>query len=108
MALKSLKPKRKGDTWNGLQIRIDNPMYDLEGCTARMHFRKSRPEGSLAFSYSTEEGTLVRNGNVFQMSPKKLDYSAGEYYFDIEITFSNGEVRTYYEHKIQILQDVSY
>jgi len=104
----ALKPKMKGDTWNGLQIIIEDPIYDLAGCTARMHFRKSRPDGSLAFSYSTEDGTLVRTGNVFQMQPKKLDYSAGEYFFDIEITFSNGVVRTYYKDKIQIVQDVSY
>jgi hypothetical protein len=42
------------------------------------------------------------------MQPKKLDYSAGEYFFDIEITFSNGVVRTYYKDKIQIVQDASY
>lgn len=100
------KPKIKGDTWNGLEINIDNPDLDFTDCIAIMQFRRGKKNGSLAFEYKTQDGTIVRNGSVFKMQPRILNFEPNDYFFYLQITFSNGSVKTFIDDKITISQDV--
>ena len=108
--MSDFKPKKKGDTWNGLKIEIEDneSYYDFTNSTARIHFRREQKNGSLTFSYSTEEGTLLREGNTFFMTPRRLDYPAANYFFDLEVTFQDGYRKTFFENQIKIVQDVSF
>lgn len=103
----ALQPRRKGDTWDGLEISIDNSDYDFTNCTAKMQFKKDKKDGIVAFEYSTQDATLVRTDNKFKMQPRLMTYATGLYYFDLQVTFADGRVKTFVDERLNIVQDVT-
>lgn len=106
---------KKGDTFKGKTIKLYNgtgpgktPM-DLTGVTARMQF-KPLGNRTTSFEFKTADNTLTIpvpiNGTIL-MQPRILAPNAGDYNYDLELTFPNGTVKTYLTNVWKIVEDVS-
>lgn len=97
---------RKGDTYNGRKITFP---FDMTGVNVLIQFKESL-SSTLTFEYKTEDGTITVpnpiNGEIFLM-PRIMEYPANTYNYDIQLTFTNGSVKSYAQDKLIIFTDVS-
>lgn len=107
MQVYNFKDKIKGDTFNGVKFSFSNPELDFSNVSVLVQFKKSKSNEKAVFSFSSAEGSITQTGNEFTMQPRELNYPAGVYYYDFQITFSNGVVKTFFEGTLKIVQDVS-
>jgi hypothetical protein len=97
---------RKGDTWNGRRYKFP---FDLTGVSILCQFKKE-PNGVAVFEYNTNDQSIFINNAIdgeIIFNKRKMDYPVGDYFYDLELTFPNGDVRTYGESKLVIFQDIS-
>lgn len=106
---------KKGDTFEGKTIKLyvgtgpDKVPMDLTGVTAKMEFR---PLGvrTPAFVFQTSDNTLTIpnpiDGTII-MQPRILDANAGDYNYDLQLIFPNGNVKTFLTNVWKIVQDVT-
>jgi len=96
----------KGDTFKSREITFG---FDLTGAKIDMQF-KSIKGGRVVFTWSTTEDSIsitdAINGVVL-MKTRVLGYRKDSYIYDLQITNSNGDVRTYFGGKINITQDIT-
>lgn len=106
-AKKVLKPQLKGDTFNGVRFTL-SPTTDLTGATIRTQFKKSKTSKSEK-ELITGAGITIEDAinGIFVWDSFIMDLSTGTYFYDVEITFASGEVKTYLEGTIEITQDVT-
>ena len=103
----------KGDTFDGIQYTIlnssDNLPIDLTGATIKSQFRKSNRKGSIILEITDGVGITVSDAvnGIFEIDSFLLDWQPSTYYYDIEITFSNGVVKTYIEGTLIVNQDIT-
>lgn len=99
---------RKGDTFKGVK-KIATTL-DLSGATVTMKVRKLSPVGPVVETIvSTNPAQMtISGGNTINFVPRVIDYPAGLYYYDLQITFSDGTVTTYIYGTWKIVQDVTY
>jgi hypothetical protein len=103
--------QKRGDTFNGRKITLkkNGTAIDLTGATVLMQF-KLDISGISRFEFKTANGSITipnpLTGQIIMM-PKVINEVAGIYYFDMQITFPNGTVKTYLSGKWNITEDVS-
>ncbi len=104
---------RKGDTFAGVQFTIvkNGSPLDLTGASLRMEMRELTPTGSVGDTFTDDSDggltiTDAANG-VITFDEQVVDILAMLYYYDIEITLSNGDVKTYIVGTWIIIQDVT-
>ncbi|NSW46216.1 MAG: BppU family phage baseplate upper protein [Bacteroidales bacterium] len=108
----NFKPHVKGDTFKGCRftVNVNNAPLNLTGCQIRMHLR-TNPLHDSKYELSTINGKIVIidtiNG-IFEIPEQIIDIPAGNYYYDIEITFPDGKVKTYINGRFEIVQDITY
>lgn len=100
----------KGDTWDGARFTItknESPL-DLSGATIKVEYKLNSKTGFTKRTISIGTGiTLIDAPNgVFDIDGFIVDLDVGRYFYDIEITLS-GEVKTYVEGVMTVLQDVT-
>lgn len=96
---------RKGDTWNGRSLTFP---FSLVGVSIVAQFKRD-PDSAAVFEYKTADATITTDlalNKCFFM-PRKMDYPKGVYYYDIQLTFPNGTVKSYAADKLIIFQDVT-
>jgi hypothetical protein len=101
----------KGDTFEGkvFTITVNGSPAGLLGATIKMDLRKDKKETTpLTLRLSTESGITILGEDSFQIDPQIIDIPAKEYVHDIEITYANGDIKTYIEGTWKILQDVTH
>lgn len=102
----SFNDYRKGDDWDG---RLYKFPFDLTGASVLVQFR-SAPLKPVIFQFSTVDNTIEipdpSNGEIY-LRGRKLEYAVGTYFYDVQITFADGRVKTYAEDKLSIFQDIS-
>ena len=105
---------KKGDTFIGRQLTITNKTLnqpvDLTGYTISAKFRQSSRTGTEVKSITNSSGinlTDPTNG-IFTIDSFKADWEPDIYYYDFEFTSPGGDIQTYFEGTILILQDVTY
>ena len=103
---------KKGDTWNGLGFEIKNQEtnapLDLTGCTIVIQFKKEKNQSRISFEFKEETIDLYEPTNgKFRMKPRIMNYDSGIYYFDAQVTFPNGTIKTICSNRINILQDIT-
>ena len=107
---KKLKDLKKGDTYLGAEITLDiTPAIDLTGATINMWLRKDKkdnPKVALKLSTTNSELTITAP-TIFQINEQKIPVNAGFYYYDMEVTFASGRVKTYVEGTWLITEDIS-
>lgn len=103
----------KGDTYDGVQFTIlnteDSSPVDLTGVVIKVQFRFGTKVGAIEKQIVTGDGITLSDpeNGVFSINPFIIDWQAGSYYYDVEMTFQNGNVRTYIEGTIKVIQDVT-
>lgn len=99
---------RKGDTFDKVTKIVTN--LDLSGATVTMKVRKTSPVGPVIETIiSTNAAQMtISGGNTINFVPRVIDYPAGLYYYDIQITFADTTVKTYLYGTWKIVQDVTY
>jgi hypothetical protein len=103
---------KSGDTWDGLTVRLvrnDSPV-DLSGATIRMQVRRTRCMPPI-LDISTASGITVTDAanGEFRINPTIITANTfGPHDYDIEITFTDGTVRTWVSGVIDIVEDVTY
>lgn len=92
-----------------------NAVIDLSGVTARFYVRDSKE--ALLYAASTETGELVVDGINGTLSLRieavatklwPITKPKAEHRFDLELTDSNGIVKTYDSNSLVVLQDQSF
>jgi hypothetical protein len=103
----------KGDTFEGkvFTLQVNDEPAPLEGASIKMDLRKNNKETTpLTLRLSTGNGITILNpaSGIFSIDNQMIDIPAETYVFDIQITFSNQEVKTYVGGTWTILQDVTH
>ena len=103
----------KGDTFNGIQYTLlnssDSSPIDLTGVSIKTQFRTTSKKGSVILEITSGSGITISDAvnGVFSFDSLIIDWSAGTYYYDVEITFSPEVIKSYIEGTIEILQDIT-
>lgn len=94
----------KGDTFFSRKITFP---FDISDCEINLDFRF--PIGDkLAFSWSTEDLTFEKiNQNQIVMKSRILDLQPITYNYDLQVTFNNGDKKTYFGGTMEIKQDIT-
>lgn len=111
MADTNLTTHYKGDTFNGTEftILVNNAAPDNALASVILTVR---PELRSSTKHQLSSGngmTITDAANwVFQIDPQIINWSAANYYYDIQCTDSEGNVKTYVKGRWEITQDVTY
>jgi hypothetical protein len=98
------RPHKKGDTFNSRKITFP---FDITDCRIDMQFRKQAND-VIVFSWSTEDDTFEKiSATEVTMKSKKLNEAPGVYISDLQITFANNNVYTYFDVVLKIIQDIT-
>lgn len=100
----TIKPHIKGDWINNKIIT-----FPFEITTARIDFQFKQGAGSnIAFKWSTEDLTIEKT-TAFKIKLKGfiLNAKAGNYIGDLQVTFADGTIVTYFKSTLQIVQDIT-
>ena len=101
----------KGDTFDKITFTLkeDSVVVDLTGALIKMDFKKNTNTGTLQQSFSIGTGITVisATGGVVELDAFINDWDTDMYFYDIEITFSDGVVRTYVKGRLSVNQDIS-
>lgn len=99
----TIPPHIKGDTFNSRKITFP---FDITDCRIDMQFKMGG--GSPIFQWSTEDNTFEKiNANEVIMNSVILNFRPGGYVSDLQVTFLDGTVYTYFTAKLQIIQDIT-
>ena len=110
---------KKGDTFNRRDFEIteyddaidpivETPV-DLTGATMIMQIRADSGEAIL-HTFSTANGKIVIDdapAGKFHIEAEVLNFTAGVYKHDLQITFADGRVKTYYSGIFELTSDIS-
>lgn len=112
-AVIKINDQYKGDTYDGIQFTIlnteGNTPIDLTGVSIRSQFRFGSKTGGIQKEITNGNGITIDDAvnGVFSIDSFIIDWSPDIYYFDVQITFSNGIVRTYIQGTIKVIQDIT-
>lgn len=110
-AFYQMKPAVSGDNWKGPEFTFSKnsvPM-DFTGALIEMGFCLNSKQGKLHLLLSSDKDDFTINANSISINERKLDLSAGRYFFDLQITFPGltPVVKTYLEGTFEVLRDIT-
>lgn len=104
--------QRRGDTYPGVSFTYvkDSTAIDLTGASIRILFRGNHKTGSVTKTLTNGSGITIDNatGGIFSIDAFIIDLPVGNNYYDVQVTLSDGTIKTYVEGYMEVLQDVSY
>jgi hypothetical protein len=93
-------------------LTSDSPYIDITNATIKMQLRKEKESNNnYTLEISTENlGITIIDGvsGIFKINKQKIDIAPYNYFYDIEITFIDGTIKTYISGKWLIKQDVTH
>ena len=102
----------KGDTFEEVpfQINYNDVALSLTGATIKMQLRKECG-GKIYLSLTSDgnAGLTITNASQgrFKINNQIINIDSGVYLYDIEITFSNGEVKTWISGEFNVKCDIT-
>jgi hypothetical protein len=103
---------RRGDTWAGISsitILVNGVPVNLQNASAKIEFR-SNVDAPVALTLSTTDGSILisqpLNGKI-QIPPRLIEIPYGKYYYDLQVTFPNGTIKTYMSGTWEIAFDIT-
>ena len=102
---------KKGDTWEGFNFELqeDNgtviPLDDV--ASILIQFKKNKTAQIANFEFKTENNTIQFIDDKPTLMPIVMNFDIGIYFFDCQLTYTNGKVSTIFEGQIELKQDVS-
>lgn len=105
----NIRARLAGDTWPGLSftITVNEVPVDFTGCTVDMAFKRRSRLGKLEWLLSSETGAITVDDNIITVTPRLLTLKPDSYVYDLQVTFSDGTVRTYVKGSFQVLSDIT-
>jgi hypothetical protein len=108
----NISSHRRGDTWDGINsitISVNGSPINLTGATVKMEFRQSLDSPVALTLSTTNNSILITNavGGVIQIPAKKIEIPFAKYLYDLQVTFSNGVVKTYMSGTWEITADIT-
>ena len=103
----------KGDSFSGVTFTLkegaEKTPIDLTGASILSQFRKKEVTGAIQETLSIGSGITVGDatGGVFSFDAFVLDWDTGTFFYDIQITFPNGDVKTYVKGTLNVIQDIT-
>ncbi len=105
-----IKKHKKGDTWNGgtFTLEVNAAPADLTDAAITSTFRD--PNGDPRATFSVDDGITITDAAAgeFKFDKQVINWPAATYIYDIQITFANGDVKTYIAGTWPICQDATY
>lgn len=105
-----LRDRRKGQTFSRVKFRytLDGIPMSISGATILAKIRYKNDCGPIVKTLTDSDGITVTdavNGffEIDEFTPVVFDPAL--YYFDVEITFSDGRIKTYVECSFPVLKD---
>ena len=100
------------DTFEGVSftVLVNNIALNLTGASIRMMLRSQKLADTAVLTLSTvDESIVITNAaaGIFQVKKQIITATPATYFYDIEITLSDGTVKTYVEGTWKILPDVT-
>lgn len=101
----------KGDSFGEKNITISNTSgpIDLTGVTIRSQFRKNMKTGDVVKTITETDGIDIfdpTNGKL-RIQDFIVDWVPDLYFYDVQFTFPDSSVRTYFGGYFKVLQDVT-
>jgi hypothetical protein len=103
---------KRGDTFDEVLFELEKNgvAIDLTGATIHMQLRKA-PGGNvfLNFISTGSAGITITDATAgkFKINETIINIDANTYLYDIQITFSSGEVRTWISGQFAVLNDIT-
>lgn len=103
----------KGDTFDGatFEIKFDNVAVNLTGVVIRMQLRRNPEDASAALSITSvaSAGITITNAvsGQFRINKQIIDIPVGKYCYDMQFTFTNGDVKTYVDGNFTITPEIT-
>ena len=101
----------KGDTFDSITFTLqeDAVNIDLTGAEIKIDFRKNSNTGDLQQSMTIGSGITVQDAlnGIFKLDSFINNWIAQKYFYDAQVTFSTGVVRTFFKGTLQVNQDNS-
>lgn len=90
------------------ELSIDGTDLNLSGATIRMQVRPAAGSATTTLALTEGDGITVSgaNHNVIQLK-KLITIAQGEYVYDLESQFSNGDVKTYLKGNFVVQEDIT-
>lgn len=102
----------RGDTWPGFRVQItingSKPANDLS--SVLMHFRTAKDApGNPSLALTSSSGITINDADLWDVTVNSqiLALAAGVWFWDMQFTDVAGNVNTYIEGRLLIVQDVS-
>ena len=103
----------KNDTYSGARYTLVNKTtenaIDVTGASVKIDFKETI-DGSAVLTFSTTNGLITiadgENG-IIDIEPSVITLDEGTYIYDMQITFTDGTVKTYLKGDWTILPDIT-
>lgn len=105
----------KGDTFKSKKIQISSikdeisSFLDLTGCQITIQFKGS-VNSPVVFDFKTSNSTiLITNATEgeFELQSRIINVLASTYVYDVQITFPDSSVKTYFRGSMKVESDVT-
>ena len=111
MKLYTIPAHRRGDTWDGLSsigVEINGAPASLTGATITMELKQT-PSSPTALKFSTIDSTItiLPSLTAFSIPARIINVPPASYFYDIQINFPSGIIKTYMGGKWEILYDIT-
>ena len=111
----NFKKHVSGDTFSerafAVKRTVNNQMISLEGASIKMQLKRSPEDESPFLELSTDNERieiLVPSEGLFRIKKiDSLDLKPFRYLYDIQITYSNGDVKTYIKGVLPVVEDIT-
>ena len=82
---------------------------DITGATIKIQFRYRSKVGAIKKEITDGVGITVEDAlnGIFKIDAFIIDWTPDLYYYDVEITFLNGVVKTYIQGTLKVIQDIT-
>lgn len=103
----------KGDTFNevAFEVKKNGTAINLTGATIKMQLRKQYSDVSAVLSLTSvgSAGITITNATNghFKINAQIIDIEVFNYVYDIQITLSSGEVKTYVKGGFNVTPEVT-
>lgn len=88
----------RGDTWDGINkiaITQNNVPVNLTNASIKMEFRQDI-DSPVIMTFSTENsGIQITSVSSIRVMPRLIEVPFAKYYYDLQVTFPSGIVKTY-------------
>jgi hypothetical protein len=101
----------RGDTWEGFTFQILDddfvPVSVVNISEVRIQFKRSPLQSTADFEYRLSTNSILLVGTEFKLIPLLLNFAVGLYFFDVQVEYLSGSIKTLFNGSINIVQDVT-